>query len=379
MPAGTDSRPTYAALLADERFVKAFFGESSVGLNLCRMDGVWLESNPRFLEIIGYSAEEANDGKLTYWQLTPRKYDPLEKIQLERLAETGRYGPYEKEFVRKDGSLVPVRLNGFIVELDGEKMIWSFIEDISAERALEAERVRAIQASKMASLGEMAAAIAHEVNNPLAIITGYAYLLPDAIAQGNTELAQEAVSEIRRAAERAGAITAGLKRLSRGTASSAFEPVDVRTVAAEAATLSGARTRAEGLELGLELATDAKIWGNAVQLSQVLVNLVNNAVDAVKDAPVRQVLLQARERGDTVELWVEDSGPGVAAEHSARLFDRFFTTKSPTEGTGLGLCVSRDLVVAMNGTLDYERVNDRTRFTVRLPRHPASNTQRSAR
>ena len=159
-----------------------------MGLNLCTMDGLWLESNQAFCDIIGYTQAEA-DGGLTYWQLTPRKYDAQEQVQLEKLRTTRRYGPYEKEFIRKDGTLVPVRLNGFVVEREGKPYIWSLIEDLTAQRALEAEledeRLKAIQASKLATVGEMAAGIAHELNNPLGIIDAYAFALEDARARGD--------------------------------------------------------------------------------------------------------------------------------------------------------------------------------------------------
>jgi PAS domain S-box-containing protein len=113
-----------------------FFDGASFGLNLCRMDGTWVQSNRAFYKMIGYTREEA-DGRLTYWQLTPRKYDEMEKLQLQRLVTEGCYGPYEKEFIQKDGTLIPVRLNGFIVEKDGEKLIWSIIEDLSNKQSLE--------------------------------------------------------------------------------------------------------------------------------------------------------------------------------------------------------------------------------------------------
>lgn len=119
------------------QFFKAFFKQSPIGLNLCRMDGHWVESNPAFLKIIGYSAEEADNDNLTYWQLTPEKYAEDELVQLESLKSRKVYGPYEKEFIRKDGSLVPVRLNGFIISKDGEDYIWSMIEDLSAEKSLK--------------------------------------------------------------------------------------------------------------------------------------------------------------------------------------------------------------------------------------------------
>ena len=121
-----------------DKFLLQLFDESPIGLNLCRMnDGVWLASNQAFIDMIGYSNEEA-DGALTYWDLTPRKYDDQEAVQLQQLEEHGKYGPYEKEFIHKRGHLVPVRLNGFITIVKGERYIWSFIEDITVEKQAQA-------------------------------------------------------------------------------------------------------------------------------------------------------------------------------------------------------------------------------------------------
>jgi C4-dicarboxylate-specific signal transduction histidine kinase len=239
---------------------------------------------------------------------------------------------------------------------------------------LETERLKAIHGSKLAALGEMAASIAHEINNPLAIISAFAFTLPESIAAGDQALITEAVTEIQKAVERAGAITAGLRRLSRGTAKSTFEPVELNSVITEAMALAGARTRADGLSLEVDVQTRATVHGNGVQLLQVLLNLVNNAVDAVKRAAVRRLAVRARDVDGFAHVIVEDSGPGVAPEHAERLFDRFFTTKEPDEGTGLGLSISRDIVQSMHGTLTWERVGDCTRFIVRLPRLPGATS-----
>lgn len=118
----TEQVETRRRLGEHESLIRDFFAESPLGLNLCRMDGLWLNSNDAFLRIIGYSREEA-DGGLTYWQLTPRRYDAEEAVQLEALRTRKRYGPYEKEFIRKDGSLVPVRLHGVLIERDSETFI----------------------------------------------------------------------------------------------------------------------------------------------------------------------------------------------------------------------------------------------------------------
>lgn len=132
-----------------ETFLSLLMEESSVGLNLCSLDGKWISSNPAFLKMIGYSKEEADGGKLTYWELTPKKYESEEKLQLDQLQKEKKYGPYEKEFIRKDGTLIPVRLNGFIVYKNGESFIWSIIEDISREKMLKSameEKTQLLQA-----------------------------------------------------------------------------------------------------------------------------------------------------------------------------------------------------------------------------------------
>ena len=282
----TDQVQTRRKLMEERAFVDALVKKSPVGFNLCRFDGLWLESNPAFLDIIGYTAEEA-DGGLTYWQLTPPEYAEAEKEQLASLETEGRYGPYEKEFIRKDGTRVPVRLNGFTIERDGEKYIWSLIEEITGERALEAqaeqERLRALQASKLAAIGEMAAGIAHEINNPLQIIDGFAYELQESLAAGETPPA-EAVEMIRHATERAARIVRGLRKFARDDAGD-IGPHVIEDLVEEAMSLTAARMRNHGVSLDVDVRSTRLVQCTSLEMTQVLVNLLNNAFDAVRSQP----------------------------------------------------------------------------------------------
>lgn len=368
----SDQVATRRRLAERESLIHDFFEQASVGLNLCTMDGLWLESNKAFCDIIGYSQEEA-DGGLTYWQLTPRKYDAQEAVQLEKLRTTRRYGPYEKEFVRKDGRHVPVRLNGFLVEREGQTYIWSLIEDLTAQRALEAdledERLKAIQASKLATVGEMAAGIAHELNNPLGIIDAYAFALEDARSRGDDSKADEALEAIRDAAARAGKIVHGLRKFTRQSRNDAPEDVDVASLVDEAVSLTSSRFRNHGVELAVEVSTKARVRGHSIELGQVLINLLNNAVDAVRSEGTRWVRVTAADApGDQVRITVEDSGPGIAPELTSDVFRAFFTTKKVGEGTGLGLSISRSIIERHGGTLTYDAGAPHTRFVLGLPR-----------
>jgi len=365
----TEQVETQHRLAERESMISDLFDQSPVGLNLCSMEGLWIKSNPAFLDIIGYTQEEA-DGGLSYWQLTPRKYDADEMTQLEHLRTRRRYGPYEKEFIRKDGRLVPVRLNGFLVEREGKAYIWSLIEDLTTQRALEGrfeeERIKAIHASKLAMMGQMAASFAHEINNPLGIIDAFAFTLENAIAAHDPAHIDAAIAAIREATARAGKIVHGLRKFAR--ARDEVAQVQIATVVDDAMDLCRARIRTHGVKLEVAVETSASVRGHAIELSQVVVNLLNNAFDAVADAPSKWIRLSAVDRPDVVVILVEDSGSGVAADLDADVFRPFFTTKPVGAGTGLGLSISRSIVESHGGTLRLDRSVPHTRFLVELPR-----------
>ena len=116
------------------------FEKTVIGLALCRMNGDLVEVNSAYANLLGRSTEEILT--LSYWQITPKKYESQEKDQLESLDKTGRYGPYEKEYIHADGHLVPVRLSGQVVDIDGEQYIWSSVEDITDRKNAEEELTR---------------------------------------------------------------------------------------------------------------------------------------------------------------------------------------------------------------------------------------------
>lgn len=130
-----ENEKTIAALSESEAYNRDLFLYSSIGLAVCRMDGSLVDVNPAYARIIGRSVEETL--VLTYWDITPAKYADQEARQLESLKITGNYGTYEKEYIHKDGYLVPVRLQGRIIEQKGEKYIWSSVEDITERKIVE--------------------------------------------------------------------------------------------------------------------------------------------------------------------------------------------------------------------------------------------------
>lgn len=123
------------ALKESEKYNRMLFEQSAIGLLLTSLDGKLIDINKACANIIGRTIEEAKT--LTYWDITPEKYQNQEQQQLESLSKTGRYGPYEKEYIHKDGHLVPVRLQGLIIDRNKEKYIWSSVEDITESKQAE--------------------------------------------------------------------------------------------------------------------------------------------------------------------------------------------------------------------------------------------------
>lgn len=122
----------------NKSYNRVLFENTVIGLALCRMNGDLIDVNTAYSKILGHSVEQVLT--LSYWQITPEKYYSQEKTQLESLQKTGRYGPYEKEYIHADGHLVPVRLSGKIVKIGDEEFIWSSVEDITCIKVAELER-----------------------------------------------------------------------------------------------------------------------------------------------------------------------------------------------------------------------------------------------
>jgi two-component system NtrC family sensor kinase len=223
--------------------------------------------------------------------------------------------------------------------------------------AVKEHQDRLVESEKLAGIGRLSAGVAHEINNPLGVILGYAKLLRKK-CDGSTA---EDLAVIEEEALRAKEIVEGLLDLSRPLPA-ASEPVDLRALSddvvsrlAEARLLEGVRISVEG---------SARAAGHPEKLRQVLVNLVRNAAEAA--GPGGRVDVRVAERGGTAEVAVEDSGPGIPPERRARLFEPFFTTKP--RGTGLGLAVSRAIARAHGGDLAADAAAaGGARFALRLP------------
>lgn len=240
-----------------------------------------------------------------------------------------------------------------------------------AEQQSAKDRQVALQASKMSSLGEMAGGIAHEINNPLAIIQAGCRKLAKRLTQaGQYDPHRETVEMIEATALRIGKIISGLRTFSRDGTNDAFAVASFDTILTEMLALCAARFRNSGVEIRRqESGLNIPVRCRSVQLGQVLINLLNNSFDAVVDSQGEKwVEIGAFEDGESVVISVTDSGHGISPSVAARMMDPFFTTKAVGKGTGLGLSISHGIIRDHGGELLYDQNSANTRFVIRLPK-----------
>lgn len=242
-----------------------------------------------------------------------------------------------------------------------------FVKLEEAEHLLRSTQNELVQAGKLAMLGQMAAGITHELNQPLAAIRAFADNAITFLARGQTVPAEENLAHISAASARMGTIIGQLKgfaRKSHGTVSS----VDLAQSIQVSAALLQNEFRRQEVTLEIVVHDPVQVVGDAVRTEQVLINLMRNALDAVEHADIRRVVVQLTHEGDEAVIRIHDSGPGIPQQVVPHLFEPFFTTKAPGKGLGLGLAISSSIVQAMNGQLTaHNHADGGAEFVVRLP------------
>lgn len=270
-----------------------------------------------------------------------------------------------------DRAIPVARGDGSIYRIVG--IAADFTERRRKDKLIEIQRMKMMSSSKMSALGEMAAGVAHEINNPLAIIKGNAQLMKRNIQRGAidpnqmTEMLDRLVDTVGRIAK----IISGLRAFSREGNHDKFELASVAAIVQGTFDFCQTRFSNSGVELKAgEIPADAQIRCRSVQISQVLLNLLNNAFDAVMPQENRWVRVDYHDKGERVQITVTDSGIGIPEAIREKIMEPFFTTKEVGKGTGLGLSLSKGLVEAHHGQLFLDTESPNTRFIIELPKNP---------
>ena len=256
-------------------------------------------------------------------------------------------------------------------------LLYQGIAQLVQERTSQLQNIQEQLAgtAKMAALGEMSGGVAHEINNPLATINLLAGQLTDLVEEPENidrESLKGITSQIESMAFRIARIVKALLKFSRQESQEGFETESVQRVVDDTLALCQEKFKNASVELSVEpISGSMTISCNPIQISQVLLNLLNNSFDAIQNLPQKWIHVAAQDRGDQIEISVTDCGPGLSRETQERIFQPFFTTKGAGKGTGLGLSISRKIVESHDGTLSVDPSAPSTRFLIRLPKPKA--------
>lgn len=235
-------------------------------------------------------------------------------------------------------------------------------------RELRTAQEGLVQSAKLAALGQMSAAMAHEINQPLTTQRMQLETLRLLLDHGRHDEARKALEPLEQMLTRMASLTGHLKTFARNSPEGLRERLDLATVVDQALHLLEARIRDEDVEVALYLARPAWVRGDAIRLEQVLINLLRNALDAMADKRYKRLEIRIEPDGELWRLSVLDSGGGIAEANLAKVFDPFFTTKPVGEGLGLGLAISYGIVHEAGGQLQAENLPGGARLSLTLPR-----------
>jgi two-component system sensor kinase FixL len=323
-------------------------------------DGHILDLNDAYCDLLGYSADDLRS--MTYQDLTPERWHPVDRDQVHLTLTRGYSDAYEKEYRRKDGTIIPVELR-VMLSRDGEgrpESIWAIVRDLTErkhyDQHLRKMRDELAHVGRLSELGQVSAGIAHELNQPLAAMLNYSNVAKRLIATkevADLERALGAIAKATEQAERAGTIIRRMRGfIEKRETNRAIE--DINSIAEDAVAFGLIGAHADGIITNLQLDPNLPpVLADRLQIQQVLVNLLRNAVEAMAGSPDRVVTLATRLNGEReVEVSVRDSGPGMTKDVADRLFMPFFTTKPG--GMGIGLVISQAIVEAHGGHIAVE-------------------------
>lgn len=369
--------------MQSELFESAF-KFSAIGLALVSPEGKWLKVNDGLLKMLGYT--EAELLALDFLQMTHPEDLKTDLDLVDELVHGERESyQMEKRYFHKNGSLVYTILSvSLIRHADGSpKLFISQLQDITE---LKKTQQKLHNTAKLVALGEMAAGIAHEINNPLTIISLHTRALEQLVNEPTRDYALigSFTKKIDVTIKRISGIVSSLRKLSTDNSRlDTHHSYNVKTLVEEALILCTEKLKGNGVTLQVSVPESLEIPCNPVDITQVLINLMNNAFYAVQDQSEKIISVSATEIDGTAMLSIMDTGAGIDPSIRSKVLDPFFTTKPYGKGTGLGLSISRSIVQVHGGELYLDETSEKTNFVVKLPVNSAhlrmnSNTSRAA-
>jgi PAS domain S-box-containing protein len=366
----------YRDLEDREAKIRRLVDANIIGIATWNVEGAVLASNEAFLRMVQYEHEDVAAGRVRWWDMTPADWRERAQRALTEVVQTGTVQPFESEFFRKDGSRVPVLIGATLFQEGGNDGV-AFLLDLTERKRVE-DSLRQAQAelahvTRMMTLGELAASIAHEVNQPLSgiVSNGSACLRWLAADAPDLDEVREAVRDIVRDGKRAADVIARIRALATKR-TTPLEKLDLNETIRDVLVIVGDEAKRKSVMIRTQFADEVlPIFGDRVQLQQVMLNLVMNGLEAMSSVGERArelVITTGKIDAGRVQVTVKDSGTGLDTNTIERIFDPFYTTKP--SGMGMGLSISRSILQQHGGRL-WATPNDSpgTSFHFTLPKY----------
>ena len=372
----TERKRAEEAVKESEAKYRSLYESMMDGYVLVGMDGRILKYNESYRVMTGYAQDELPG--LTYRDITPEKWHAAEQEIIEKQVLVRGYSDvYEKEYRKKDGTVFPIELRAFLLKDETGSSIgmWAIVRDITSRKLIESEarkhREELAHVTRVSTLGELTSSLAHEINQPLAAILSNAQAAQRFLSQDKPDMKEvaEILGDIIRDDKRAAEVIRKIRSLLKKE-ETRYEPLSLNDVIEDILNVIRNDTALASVSIEKEFDPSLpSICGDRIQLQQVILNLVLNAAEAMREAgsdPRRMTVRTSKKNGRFAEVSIRDAGPGIEENDTNRLFDPFYTTKSG--GMGMGLAISKDIVKAHRGEIRAVNNPDRgATFTFTVP------------
>jgi PAS domain S-box-containing protein len=352
----------YRDLAEREAKVRRLVEANIIGIFIFNLDGRIVEANDAFLQMVGYDRDDFVAGRVRWTDLTPPEWRDRHARAVTELETTGTAQPYERECFRKDGSRVPALIGSAAVDEQRDQGV-AFVLDLTERKRAEAEareseqKYRQMQTelahvNRVTTMGQLAASIAHEVNQPIAGAVTNAEAAMRWLGRRDLEKVRESLQDIVKDGNRASAVIGRIRALVKKVPARK-DGLEINEVIREVIELTHGEVVKNRVSLQTQLAAGLPlIQGDRVQLQQVILNLIINAIEAmsnINEGSRELLVATGKDESSGVVVAVQDSGPGLNQDSFDRLFDAFYTTKP--SGMGMGLSICRSIVEAHGGQI----------------------------